>query len=404
MPSKTSPSKRLRHRTSHFNHYVYLYVLAAIALIFLLLYRLGGLVGGMSTSEIVTAHGIYGWHGLTSNILYLPINLIRSIDFKLFPNHGQTLTRLPSALFGLFSVVSFSYIIYIWHGKRTSLLSTLLFITAAWGLHVSRLATNDIMFFWGIISLILTQVLLSEYSGNALVTMGSFFIWGLLLTIPGFLYLLILFYAIERNLILDALSDLKSWSAKLISFVLLLLWVPLIAHHLINSAANIRNYLGLPATIPTLSHYLKDFIAVGVHLFIRGPEYPDIWLGKSPILDFFTVVLAILGIYFYFKHFASNRSKLLYAMFVCSYILVSFSGSIPLSLLVPLVYVFAATGMAYLLHIWFQVFPKNPLARRLGISLITLGVLISCLYNYRAYFVAWRYDPTTKATFSHHLN
>ena len=50
-------------------------------------------------------------------------------------------------------------------------------------------------------------------------------------------------------------------------------------------------------------------------------------------------------------------------------VLVGLGGPVGLSILVPLLYVAVATGLAYLLHEWLKVFPNNPLARGFGIGL-----------------------------------
>jgi len=384
------------------NHYTYLYFAALALLIFVLLYRLGNLVSGVSPGEVAAAQAKYGWHGLSNSFFYFPLKLVRSIDFKLFAVHGQSLTRLPNALFGLLSALSFSFIIYVWHGKKISILSTFLFITAAWFLHASRLASYDILYLWGSISLLLTQCLLSEYSESKLATLLSFFIWGLLLTIPGFIYLLLVFFVLEKNLIIVAYFKNSTNTYKLLDILALIIWLPLTIKTLIHSA-NLKIYLGLPSHFPNIGHITKDFFAVAVHLFIRGPEYTNIWLGKAPILDFFVLALCVIGIYFYITHIKSSRAKLLFSLFTASYILIALGGAVTLSLIVPFAYIFAATGMAYLLHEWFSVFPKNPIARRLGISILCLAVFFSSLYNLRAYFVAWRHDPTTHQSFNRRL-
>jgi hypothetical protein len=74
-------------------------------------------------------------------------------------------------------------------------------------------------------------------------------------------------------------------------------------------------------------------------------------------------------------------------------------GAAYLSLVVPLLYIFAATGIAYLLHEWLRVFPLNPVARKLGIGLVVVAVAVSCSYNLRAYYVAWPHNAATQTAF-----
>jgi hypothetical protein len=71
-------------------------------------------------------------------------------------------------------------------------------------------------------------------------------------------------------------------------------------------------------------------------------------------------------------------------------------------LLIPLLYVFVATGIAYLLKEWLKVFPRNPVARNFGIGLLVIAIVTSVVYNVRAYYVAWPHAATTKAVFRYH--
>jgi hypothetical protein len=93
---------------------------------------------------------------------------------------------------------------------------------------------------------------------------------------------------------------------------------------------------------------------------------------------------------------------LLAAFFLFGFVLVGMGGPVGLSVLVPLAFVVAAAGIAYLLHEWLKVFPRNPLARGFGVALVTVAVLVSCVYNLRAYFVAWPAVDTTQTIFRYH--
>jgi hypothetical protein len=62
-----------------------------------------------------------------------------------------------------------------------------------------------------------------------------------------------------------------------------------------------------------------------------------------------------------------------------------------------------ATGIAYMLHEWFKVFPHNPIARSIGIIVIAIAILLTSVYQTRSYFVAWRYSPDTAKAFTEKL-
>src|SRR5258708_30036353 len=98
--------KQFRRLTSRYARLV-TWSLVLGGLGWLLLYHLGSLVGGLSRSEVAAVAVPVGWHGIYRQPLNLPLNLVRSVVFFLFPDHGQLLSRLPNAIFGGLTVLSF---------------------------------------------------------------------------------------------------------------------------------------------------------------------------------------------------------------------------------------------------------------------------------------------------------
>jgi hypothetical protein len=378
---------------------VFAVILAAFA--WLLLHKLGSLVGGMSANEINFANTAYGWHGIYHNPFFLPLKLIASAVFFLAPAHGQILTRVPSALLGGLTVGMFAWLIWLWHGPRTAFFSTVLFATGAWTLHVSRLASFDVVYLWALPALMVVQVLLHRQGQRAIVWYGSILTWGLLLYVPGLVWLVGFQLFQQRSVLVAAWAKIASWPRRALSIVATAAGLSLLILHLFRSGQFVA-WLGLPSHWPSLAHQIKLFLAVPTHLFIRGPQYPETWLAKSPILDLFTLLVTGLGAYFYIKNWRASRSRSIGLQFIIGCLLVGLGGAVTLSLVVPMLYMAAAAGLAYLLHEWLKVFPRNPLARSLGIGLITVCVSLSCLYNLRAYFVAWPHHADTRAVFIYH--
>jgi len=376
-------------------------IVIGLGLAYLLLYKLGSLVGGLSSQEVATATTPVGWHGIFANPLDLPLKVVRSVVFFSVADHGQTLTRLPNAFFGGLAVVSFGALIWLWHGTRTALLSTALFATGAWTLHVSRYASSDVLYLWAIPSLLLIQVFLHRYGDKPIVWYGSLLLWGLLLYIPGMVWLMLVQAFCQRGLILKTLRNYSSFTQRLLSFLAVFIWLPLLVLDLLRNN-QLLVWLGFPTESPGILPLIKQILAVPVHLFVRGPQYPDLWLDRVPILDIFTLVACVIGIYFYAKNWQATRSQTLLLLFAASILLVGLGGVVSLSALVALAYVFASAGLAYLLTDWLKVFPLNPLARGLGILLITIAVVLSCAYNLRSYFIAWPHNDATRITFRYH--
>lgn len=373
--------------------------LLLLALIsWLLLWRLGTITAGFSAGEHRTLSQYVGWHGIYENPFYLPLDIIRSIVFFASSDPGLLLSRLPNAFFGGLTIISFGLLVHLWHGTRTALLATVLFGCSAWLLHVSRLATFDVLYLWVIPTLLLTQVLLKKYFENPLVWYGSLAAWMLMLYIPGAVWLVAAGVWLQRHALRDGWQHFYGWRQRGITAGIIILSLPLLLAQLFRDNGLIT-WLGLPEQMAAGMELVKQFAAVPVHLFIRGPQYPELWLGKLPILDIFSLVVCLLGIYFYVTRWRASRSQSLAVFLIIGGILVGLGGPVPLSLLVPLLYLAAATGIAYLLHEWLKVFPLNPLARGLGIGLVTLAVAFSCAYNTRAYFVAWSNNSDTRAAF-----
>ena len=373
-------------------------ILIAAALVsFLMIYKLGSLVGGLSHQEAATANSSLGWHAIFDNPFYLPLKLVQAL---IFPNHGQTLTRLPGTLLGITAIAAFYLLIRVWHGRRTAVLTTLLFATGAWTLHASRLATPDILYLWALPVLLLTNLGIHKKPDNVLVVYGSMLLWGSMLYIPGMIWLLIF----NTYLLFGDLAEVWQQFSKLWQRILYLLsgliWLPLLIIGL-TRPGSLKLWIGLPRQLASGLQLLKNLGEVFINLFVHGPQNSQTWLGKAPVFDVFTLIMCILGVYFYTRHFSAFRPRMLAGFGLLSVILVAL-GLVSLSLLVPLFYIIAAAGIAYLLHEWLQVFPVNPLARGVGLGLIFLAVGLASVYNLRAYFIAWPHNPSTTPAFHYH--
>lgn len=380
--------------------YLLIILFVGVILACLMLYKLGSLIGGLSQVEVTATNMPVGWHGIYHHPLYLPLELVRSVDFFIFKNHGQTLTRLPNALFGVWAIISFGWLVSHWHNRRTTVLATALFGTAAWTLHVSRLASFDVLYLWATPTLVLTYTLLHRRP-TLIVWYGSLVVWLSMLYIPGLVWLLPITFFLEREVLIKAWQEFGGAAQKAIYVFIALLGLPLLIIDLLRSG-QFLTWLGLPAHFPPLLTVLKHFAAVPVHLFIRGPEYPYLWLGRAPVMDIFTLAACLIGIYFYARHWKAIRTRLLLSIGLIGWVLVGLGGPVGLSLLVPLLYMAAATGIAYLLHEWLRTFPSNPLARGLGVGVILLAVTLSCVYNLRAYYVAWPHNQASRVAFPYH--
>lgn len=384
------------------NYKYLLFGLAAALLIFLLFfYKLGSLIGGLSVSEFKVAGLKMGWTGIINDPLYLPLKFVRSFVFFVFTDHGQTLTRLPNALFGIVTVAAFSYCIWLWHGIRTCFLISVLFITSAWVLHVSRTASYDVLYLWAIPTLLLVQALIHEYKSNKIVWLFAVASWTAIAFIPGMIWLILAQFVIKRKDFVQAYKAIPSNAYKLALLIVPLLGLALLGLGFTRDA-NVALWLGVNTDVQAVDS-LKRFLGVPLHLLLLGPLYPDIWLGRAPIFDAFTWLCAALGVYFYIRKFRAVRAITLFVFIIICTVLVGTLGLEVYSSLVSLGYMIAAAGIAYLTYEWMKVFPKNPLARTVGVSIIATLVCLACIYNLRSYYVAWPHNAEAAEHFNNRL-
>lgn len=360
--------------------------------------RLGTMPIRMSSDEFNTYQNNLHLHQILHDPLNAPYKLIDYAMLHLF-GHTVTTARLTSVTFALIAVILFFNIMLRWHGKRTAWLATFLFATSGWLLHVGRIGTDGIV--WVVLPLVLillgAWVSRTEKSGWALIVLALSF--GTALFVPAAIWFVAVYTLLLRKDIGDHIKE-ASVAQRLGAGFIFLVLVGALAFSLYRSPELVHPWLGLPHTMPHLATSIRTWLSsLILYLFVRGPYSPELWLGHAPILDVFVTAMFLLGAYFYVTHFRNLRASALAMFILLSSVLVALNGTKAMSFLVPLAYLVAATGVTYLLHEWLRVFPRNPVARTVGVALITFAITCSAAYHLISYFVAWQYNPTTTTTF-----
>ncbi len=378
---------------------IILIVLALAAIVFLMIYRLGNLMPGITYNEN-TLYGMrLGWHGIYHNPLNLPMKLLWSIDFKLFAPIGHFLLRLPSAITGGLTIVAYYILLQLWFGTRSAIIGTILFATSAWTLHVSRLATIDIEYLAATTFFLLLAAILQKKIKTKYIYWLINIAWGLLLYVPGMVFLIVYNIFRQRREISFGFRTQNTIISKIIYLLSAIIWLPLLIINFIRSPHTITSWLAFPNHFANIFHIIKEFGAVFYHIFIYGPLLPSLWLGRLPILDIFGIIAALAGIYFYVTHIRATRTHLIFVSIILGSLLVALGGGVSISIVMPLIYILVTTGIAYLLSQWLSIFPENPIARSVGYTLIALAITASVIYNVRSYFIAWPHNQTSISVF-----
>lgn len=328
---------------------------------------------------------------LIDNILYLPIRLTDYLLIKL--DLASIDLRFVSVAFGLLACVAMYQLLHKWHTRRVSFGVVILFASSSLFLATARLATTDVIYLLAIPMLLICGSWLRKKKDinklplSVLVTVS-------LLYLPGmWLFALAGVVALRKRIL--AAWRLSGLSTKLLSIFTGAVFLSPLVYSFYRTQSQITTWLGLPE-ISTISAggLFGNFIGIFDALFWSGLDDRTLWLAGTPILDVLAMAVLVLGVYYYQFGYHPLRRKVLFGFGAVSVALVTL-GVVPITLILPLIYIFVAAGVALMLQQWFTVFPRNPLARMVGLLLISIAIAISCFYQTQRYFFAWQASPET---------
>ena len=375
--------------------------LAVVLVGILLGTKLMGLTGHhLSASEqLLGAHLTRNDLGLRT-ILKNPINLPFSlVVYSLEKLHltDPLLLRGISALFGAIAIGAFYLVLKNWHSPRVAILGTALFATSAWSLHVTRLASPEVLLMAPMLLILCTTWL--EVSPWRRTILVLYLVTSLLLIyVPAMIIFVIAGTAWQAKHIYAELRQLSLWFIACWIILGLLLLVPLF-WMLSTAPHNALALLGIPSKLPTPKQYGLNLLNIPINLFARGPLDAARWLGRLPLLDIFSSIMVVLGLYAYAFRFRLDHTKLLAGIFLAGSLLVALGGNVTITLLMPFVYIVASGGITLMFQQWAAVFPRNPFAKTLATTLMSVIVLMAVFYNINHYFIAWPNAPETQQVF-----
>lgn len=359
-----------------------------------LTWQLNSLTPGYAQVEADTYNHSLSFQDILDNPLNAPFLLAVKLLLYIHPN-SYLATRIVSAAAGAIVLVIFAALLRHWHSTRTAIFATLLFGLSAWFLHTARLGTPDVLLF-GVFVLTASGFWLKQ-SNSSWALLACFVGAALLLYVPGMLWFILLGLIWQWRAV-DQVFKKHLLAVTTGGLLLLGTLVPL-GWGLYKHLDLIKPWLGLPQQWPTIWQMAKNLLGVPFHLLVRSAPDPVSWLGVAPVLDVFTLVMFLLGTYLYLRNLRLTRVPVFLFIFIVTIALMAIGNpSITYSVIMPFVYVIAAAGITYLLGDWLRVFPRNPIARAIGWSLMSLVIAASCLYHTTHYFIGW---PQASAT--HHV-
>lgn len=370
------------------------FAVGATGLLVFLCFHLRSSLPGLATTETSSVMASRTVHALLTNPLYLPHKLLQYIITKL-GHYGIFASRLPSVFFGLAFVVLFFLLIKRWFDTTVAALSTVLLATSSWFLFTTRIATPDVLYL-GLVGVFAIAAWLHT-SKQKVVGIGAVGLMiGSLLYTPGFIWFLVAGLLWQRKRLWQLTKDYRGavWLAIVCLTVGL---VPLLLG-LSRKPALLKTYIGLPDNF-SVSAMPHNFLGIFKQLLVHGSSNAVTSLPGVAYLDILTIVMVVLGTYWFVQNRSLDKCKVVLGATVLSLVLVSLGGPVSISLLLPLIYVLAAAGMTYMLRQWQRVFPRNPFAHGLILTLLCLAVFGSVYYQTKQYFTAWPNTPEVRTSF-----
>lgn len=370
-------------------------VLAAIAY-FVFLHKLGTLLPGYSSTEAATLASASHFRDIVANPLNAPYKLLVYLGIY-FGHHGLLVTRIAAAIFAIGATTLIFLVLRAWFTYRVALLGTILFATSSALMHIARLGSPLILQMSPLV-ILAAGLGFIRFRQRTLMFYVVIAVAMTLLYVPGLVWFELAGLALWRRDISPGFKQLVWWH-KLLGGLLALAFLAPLVRAFVLFPSQLYTFFGLPQHLPSIATIGENALHTVSSVVLRSNGSPELWLGHAPLLGVIQSALLLAGIYTFTRHFRLSRSLFMLFGIVISLVLISLGGPVSIGMLVPYLYLLIAGGLYELLHEWLSVFPRNPIARFAGVTIVCTLVFFSVLYQWRSYFVAWPHNDKTRATF-----
>jgi hypothetical protein len=380
---------------------VLLLIAAACLLLIIFGFRLGSLNGGMSAAEAQTYQQSSSLSAIWDRPVNAPYKLVVYILSRV--SIQTSVLRLASVGIGMATVVFFYLISRRLFRPLLALGITGLFATSSIVLQGSRSLTTDVMML-GLVFLLWLTFLFRYYRAHQFAWIIGSAVIGIMLYTPP-ISLFVLAAAIwQQKRIRQSFEQLKPATIAISTSIFFAFLLPMVIS-LVVEPALWRSYLGLPDHFAPLVSMAKALAYIPISLVALSPPDPLHWLGRQPVLDAAVAIPFIYGLITLIRNPKLDRLWALLAIFVLGSLWIALSDRHSnILLLIPFVYIVIGLGIQALLTLWFDTFPRNPLARWTGAVLMGIIIVFSLNFQILRYFVAWAHNPETRALYNQQIH
>ena len=392
--------KNLRKSLLGISRNAILTIIGISTVLFLMLFRLVTITPGVSSKEVAVYNSANSANVIIENMVNAPYKAAMFASTKVFePYFGL---RFVGAIIGAIIVILFFLLIRYLYGNIIGLATTAMFATSSLFLGMSRTATPNIMLLSVLaITSIGFYIRFGKKPEKAWI-IGAFII-GLSLYVPGVILYIIPAIIWQFKHIKTSLEKLSTVMIVVVSLIFGILVTPLL-FSIVQNPSIILGYIGINTPLEPILTMAKYAGVSIVSMFVRSPMDHAYWLGRQPILDIFATAMFTCGAYSYIKKYRLHRLWLVLGVAVLSIIWIGITTNrYSIIILLPFVYIVIGGGLRMMTDRWFEIFPKNPIAKYIGVSLLTIAIAISINFQLQRYFIAWPHHQPTIDAFSEQL-
>jgi len=309
--------------------------------------------------------------------------------------------KLTSIVLAFITGIGAVFLLRRWFRPNIALLATVIMITTGQFLYVAQSGSPSITYVMWPIWLLLTATLITTSPHYARFWKVLFFILvplSLYTPLSIYLVLAIISAGLIHPHVRYVIRRMSIPHLALLSLMSLALIAPLI--YLIAQDPSIGLYLlGAPVTWP------PDIFANAREITQQYLNFIEPQSGRlmTPVLGLGSIILIALGIWRLAKISYTARSYTIVAWVILLIPILLINPVYTAAAFVPLL-ILLAMGLEFLLRSWYQMFPRNPYARFVGLvplAILVGGLVISGLSRY---FDGYRYDPVTASSFHKDLD
>jgi|SRR5579862_845593 len=374
----------------------FLYAAAAAVLLLVSVHYLISQPAGLSAQELAAKNSSQSLSQIINHPLNAPHRLL-AYGFHALHLSWRTALRLSSISFGLVFVLSFYSLAAAWFAKSIGLMGTLVLAATPLVIVASRQGSAEIMYMAPI-------TLMAAYawtlrSDNKALGLGSLLaLSAIFIYTPGLIWWLAGGLIAARKKLAAAAETVSPPVMAAACLISLLLLSPLLIAlakdwTLIKPLGLVPAHFAAPLTV------LKETAWMAIALFVKAPYHSLFILGRLPVLNVVQTALLAIGVY---ALWSAARAKLaiLLAALVLAVVAAGINNDISRLIIgLPAAGLLVCAGLRYLYIEWRGIFPRNPVARGLALTLMAVVVTVQLLFGIRYGAIAWPHTAGTKNSY-----